>query len=161
MCISKELKLYSTDTDEYPCLTHFNFRFTLFESISTRTDGLALRNANVPSSLHRDSILLFCAENLLKDFLLTCLFSFQCPAYSRPSHPSAMANPAYVSIYCHASRALQRLGIIRYVLLATDHWSLVSRFARDLVGSSGFEPPTSCLSGARSNHLSYEPDLLN
>ena len=26
-----------------------------------------------------------------------------------------------------------------------------------LVGSSGFEPPTLRLSGARSNHLSYEP----
>ena len=25
------------------------------------------------------------------------------------------------------------------------------------MGSSGFEPPTSCLSGMRSNHLSYEP----
>ena len=28
---------------------------------------------------------------------------------------------------------------------------------RDLVGSSGFEPPTSRLSGARYNRLSYEP----
>ena len=28
---------------------------------------------------------------------------------------------------------------------------------RFLVGSSGLEPPTSRLSGARSNHLSYEP----
>ena len=28
---------------------------------------------------------------------------------------------------------------------------------RSLVGSSGLEPPTSRLSGARSNHLSYEP----
>ena len=26
-----------------------------------------------------------------------------------------------------------------------------------MVGSSGVEPPTSRLSGARSNHLSYEP----
>ena len=26
-----------------------------------------------------------------------------------------------------------------------------------VVGSSGFEPPTLRLSGARSNHLSYEP----
>ena len=26
-----------------------------------------------------------------------------------------------------------------------------------MVGSSGLEPPTSCLSGTRSNHLSYEP----
>ena len=30
----------------------------------------------------------------------------------------------------------------------------------DLVGSSGLEPPTSRLSGARSNHLSYEPIKL-
>ena len=28
---------------------------------------------------------------------------------------------------------------------------------RKVVGSSGLEPPTSRLSGARSNHLSYEP----
>ena len=26
-----------------------------------------------------------------------------------------------------------------------------------MVGPSGLEPPTSCLSGTRSNHLSYEP----
>ena len=32
-----------------------------------------------------------------------------------------------------------------------------SRFQSGLVGSSGLEPPTSRLSGARSNHLSYEP----
>ena len=31
------------------------------------------------------------------------------------------------------------------------------RFLQALVGSSGFEPPTLRLSGARSNHLSYEP----
>ena len=30
-----------------------------------------------------------------------------------------------------------------------------------LVGSSGLEPPTSRLSGARSNHLSYEPMLVS
>ena len=30
-----------------------------------------------------------------------------------------------------------------------------------LVGSSGLEPPTSRLSGARSNHLSYEPTLVS
>ena len=30
-------------------------------------------------------------------------------------------------------------------------------FQGTLVGSSGLEPPTSRLSGARSNHLSYEP----
>ena len=32
-----------------------------------------------------------------------------------------------------------------------------SRLRSPLVGSSGLEPPTSRLSGARSNHLSYEP----
>ena len=31
---------------------------------------------------------------------------------------------------------------------------------RKVVGSSGLEPPTSRLSGARSNHLSYEPILV-
>ena len=31
---------------------------------------------------------------------------------------------------------------------------------RKVVGSSGLEPPTSRLSGARSNHLSYEPILI-
>ena len=30
-----------------------------------------------------------------------------------------------------------------------------------MVGSSGLEPPTSRLSGVRSNHLSYEPMLLS
>ena len=32
---------------------------------------------------------------------------------------------------------------------------------RKVVGSSGLEPPTSRLSGARSNHLSYEPMFLD
>ena len=31
---------------------------------------------------------------------------------------------------------------------------------RRLVGTSGFEPPTSRLSGVRSNHLSYAPIML-
>ena len=30
-------------------------------------------------------------------------------------------------------------------------------FGKGLVGTSGFEPPTSRLSGVRSNHLSYAP----
>jgi hypothetical protein len=29
----------------------------------------------------------------------------------------------------------------------------------DMVGLGGFEPPTSPLSGVRSNHLSYRPEL--
>ena len=33
-------------------------------------------------------------------------------------------------------------------------------FRFELVGSSGLEPPTSRLSGVRSNHLSYEPMFL-
>ena len=35
----------------------------------------------------------------------------------------------------------------------------MSFFFEELVGSSGLEPPTSRLSGARSNQLSYEPML--
>ena len=32
-----------------------------------------------------------------------------------------------------------------------------TKYEAKLVGSSGLEPPTSRLSGVRSNHLSYEP----
>ena len=39
----------------------------------------------------------------------------------------------------------------------TSFTSLSPRSSRCLVGSSGVEPPTSCLSGMRSNLLSYEP----
>ena len=35
-----------------------------------------------------------------------------------------------------------------------------SDFRIDLVGTSGLEPPTSRLSGVRSNHLSYAPISL-
>ncbi len=37
---------------------------------------------------------------------------------------------------------------------------LAMQFSRCLVGSSGLEPPTSRLSGVRSNQLSYEPMLF-
>ena len=42
------------------------------------------------------------------------------------------------------------------------HKSVVINFCelRSLVGPSGLEPPTSCLSGTRSNLLSYEPMWL-
>ena len=36
-------------------------------------------------------------------------------------------------------------------------WAQVDENNRNLVGSSGLEPPTSRLSGVRSNLLSYEP----
>ena len=45
------------------------------------------------------------------------------------------------------------------LLLAELTALLGSRHCR-VVGSSGLEPPTSRLSGARSNHLSYEPIKL-
>ena len=38
-------------------------------------------------------------------------------------------------------------------------FSLSAAGPRLLVGPSGLEPPTSCLSGTRSNHLSYEPSF--
>ena len=41
------------------------------------------------------------------------------------------------------------------VLLYTQ--AITTKYESKLVGSSGLEPPTSRLSGVRSNHLSYEP----
>ena len=47
-------------------------------------------------------------------------------------------------------------------LLAYVFRSLSPTFcSRKMVGSSGLEPPTSRLSGVRSNHLSYEPISLS
>ena len=44
--------------------------------------------------------------------------------------------------------------------LCTRFYLLVPAPLRVLVGPSGLEPPTSCLSGTRSNLLSYEPMQL-
>jgi hypothetical protein len=45
-------------------------------------------------------------------------------------------------------------------LLAKQVLSQLSYSPRlDMVGLGGFEPPTSPLSGVRSNHLSYRPEL--
>ena len=40
------------------------------------------------------------------------------------------------------------------------HFLMVCSYLHLLVGPSGLEPPTSCLSGTRSNLLSYEPMWL-
>ena len=50
----------------------------------------------------------------------------------------------------YSARSTKARG--RFVRLTAFIYSLTS-----LVGPSGLEPPTSCLSGTRSNHLSYEP----
>ena len=47
-----------------------------------------------------------------------------------------------------------RLLVLLYSVF-NEHW--LAKLLLRLVGSSGLEPPTSRLSGARSNHLSYEP----
>ena len=52
-----------------------------------------------------------------------------------------------LSVFPTGSSRIESLSRIRFCLAA---------FAT-LVGSSGVEPPTSCLSGMRSNLLSYEP----
>ena len=49
-----------------------------------------------------------------------------------------------------------RLGATRSIILLYMQ-ALATTHKTKLVGSSGLEPPTSRLSGVRSNHLSYEP----
>ena len=53
---------------------------------------------------------------------------------------------------------LHSILFLRDSLLASS--SRYAVFKVHLVGSSGLEPPTSRLSGARSNHLSYEPIVV-
>ena len=55
-----------------------------------------------------------------------------------------------------AKQALSQLSYSPIVLQSLYR----SSFKRSLVGLSGLEPPTSPLSGVRSNHLSYKPIRL-
>ena len=53
-----------------------------------------------------------------------------------------------------------RLIKIRISIVISNYSNLDSNtisLLKNMVGSSGLEPPTSRLSGVRSNHLSYEP----
>ena len=49
---------------------------------------------------------------------------------------------------------------VRFIYLFGFQWAFVWSHLDLLVGPSGLEPPTSCLSGTRSNLLSYEPMWL-
>ena len=74
-------------------------------------------------------------------------------------YPNFLERPILVSL----------LKCVLFYLFVSTHftslfgfqWSFpLLNFSIKLVGSSGLEPPTSRLSGARSNHLSYEPIKL-
>ena len=52
------------------------------------------------------------------------------------------------------------LSDLRYAVFKVRLEEFVWPHMGDLVGSSGLEPPTSCLSGTRSNQLSYEPTMV-
>ena len=61
--------------------------------------------------------------------------------------------------------AWSRLNLFFNKARSDGPYSLYARatmtmFRIKLVGSSGLEPPTSRLSGVRSNHLSYEPTKM-
>ena len=51
-------------------------------------------------------------------------------------------------------------GQVLSQLSYTPIFLMVCSFILHVVGPSGLEPPTSCLSGTRSNLLSYEPMWL-
>ena len=56
-----------------------------------------------------------------------------------------------------ASQTVPKASLSPRFVRCTHFLRLECSALRSLVGSSGLEPPTSRLSGVRSNHLSYEP----
>ena len=54
-------------------------------------------------------------------------------------------------------RARQALSQLSYSPIVNTNLCTAHPSKRSLVGLSGLEPPTSPLSGVRSNHLSYKP----
>ena len=70
------------------------------------------------------------------------------------------SEPALSSIFIGLFSSLSILKTLKNsVNLSASSTRSLGRALR-VVGSSGLEPPTSRLSGARSNHLSYEPIKL-
>ena len=101
----------------------------------------------------------FCEKVLSFRFLNSLHLSVKLyfyPKLERPiSDPAFPAVSFYLSSYLFVS-TLQYTSI-RFSMNISRTALPTSRSVLPLVGSSGLEPPTSRLSGARSNHLSYEP----
>ena len=77
---------------------------------------------------------------------------------SRSASLSLLLLPCSLGCRLAASRtAGARLGPFTLIRRAPSLRLSLPPFPGRLVGSSGFEPPTSRLSGVRSNQLSYEP----
>ena len=112
-------------------------------------------------------ILLICQRDLIKivvniflKSLRSLLFSFQGASVAfRPHLPPAaperasLHSPFHPKVMCLCSAFASHKRESKYS-------QLLSVSPQKVVGSSGLEPPTSRLSGARSNHLSYEPILV-
>ena len=80
------------------------------------------------------------------------------------SHTIYIVSSFDVTIVSCRRQATFHIGVSRYFTrampefhVAVGNISLRKSLLLRLVGSSGLEPPTSCLSGTRSNLLSYEP----
>ena len=96
--------------------------------------------------------------NLFNSSMKIPLFCFSTFRWNR-SFPTLQKNLYFFHLHdldliSHHFYMLTICSFYSSFALFSFQWSQSFRF---LVGSSGLEPPTSRLSGARSNHLSYEP----
>ena len=93
-------------------------------------------------------------KNLL-NYLFVCFFFIQfsmticCNPFFQ-GYLVGSSGLASLSNVPRSTRSVEALGLSLLIRPCATSWVA-------LVGSSGLEPPTSRLSGARSNHLSYEP----
>ena len=94
-------------------------------------------------------------EICLNQKLVNCIVTYNLTNYfssgSYPDNPhNCLSSFAFWHTLLVIAYALFCCFSIQFSRYNANHFWLV-------VGSSGLEPPTSRLSGARSNHLSYEP----
>ena len=95
----------------------------------------------------------------LEKTLLFLTFSSVAPEFSPWLHCSFPTLRKTSLISSIKSVSLSTICSLLYFFLYSvfnEHLPLGSS-SSEVVGPSGLEPPTSCLSGTRSNHLSYEP----
>ena len=74
-------------------------------------------------------------------------------------HPGLIAPSAFGCAEVHPALGTteNRSLILAFARISSHSFLGCPSLYEKVVGSSGLEPPTSRLSGARSNHLSYEP----
>ena len=147
-----------------PCALSSLTIFSIVSSFELCSISLTFEESNCSISFLPHNQLSLFVRSLNTCFFLIAftftLFSFQGSKLNTSCSTTRITSSAAASI-CFANRNSQSLQNFSFCVVGTMWTSplvfQVSDLHYTVVGTSGLEPPTSRLSGVRSNHLSYAP----